>query len=305
MNFKLFYQKLQEASNVQKLQEASNVLNKYSNSSFVTQLHDAIDYWVKELNLPNEAIKYISRKYKYNEHIENLALEAFKEWDNTNSIFGFTRGDNKLKQYIKKVMNDYDFTSLNFIVLIGFLVTASSYAFYLLDESNRKKNQSQDNSPINSNALPQTQNKKENILLFNSNALPQTQNKKENILLLVINASRQNIIDPLKSNHHITDDFSNEIYRITQALWMGNIREFSQFETWFFQDKEVSENEYSEYDVYLVKIELKYSDKGFSRNANQLDRLDAFRKLPENTLNVYVSPRLPSKAYANKDFYSR
>ena len=278
MNFKLFYQKLQEAS---------NVLNKYSNSSFVTQLHDAIDYWVKELNLPNEAIKYISRKYKYNEHIENLALEAFEEWDNTNSIFGFTRGDNKLKQYIKKVMNDYDFTSLNFIVLIGFLVTASSYAFYLLDESNRKKNQSQDNSPINSNALPQTQN------------------KKENILLLVINASRQNIIDPLKSNHHITDDFSNEIYRITQALWMGNIREFSQFETWFFQDKEVSENEYSEYDVYLVKIELKYSVKGFSRNVNQLDRLDAFRKLPENTLNVYVSPRLPSKAYANKDFYSR
>jgi len=279
MNFpKLFYQKLQEAS---------NVLNKYSNSSFGTQLHDAIDYWVKELNLPNEAIIYISRKYKNKKHIENLALEAFEEWDNTNSIFGFTRGDNKLKQYIKKVMNDYDFTSLNFIVLIGFLVTASSYAFYLLDESNRKNNQPQHNNPINSNALPQTQD------------------KKEDILLLVINASRQNIIQPLKSNHHITDDFSNEIYRITQALWMGNIREFSQFETWFLQDKEVSESEYSEYDVYLVKIELKYSDKGFSRNANQLDRLDAFRKLPENTLNVSVSPRLPSKAYANKDFYSR
>jgi hypothetical protein len=275
---KLFYQKLQEAS---------NVLNKYSNSSFVSQLHDAIDYWVKELNLPNEAIIYISRKYKNKKHIENLALEAFEEWDNTNGIFGFTRGDNKLKQYIKKLMNDYDFTSLNFIVLIGFLVTTSSYAFYLLDESNRKNNQSQDNSPINSKGLPQTQD------------------KKEDILLLVINASRQNIIQPLKSNHHITDDFSNEIYRITQALWMGNIREFSQFETWFFQDKEVSESEYSEYDVYLVKIELKYSDKGFSRNANQLDRLDAFRKLPENTLNVYVSPRLPSKAYANKDFYSR
>ena len=109
----------------------------------------------------------------------------------------------------------------------------------------------------------------------------------------------------MKLNHQITSDVSNDIYPSIQALWIGNKAEFSHFKTWFSKEQEVQENEYSEYDVYLVKIELKQSDNGFIRNANQLDRFDAFRRLPDNTLKVYISPRLPSKAYANKDFYSR
>ena len=61
----------------------------------------------------------------------------------------------------------------------------------------------------------------------------------------------------------------------------------------------------SEYDVYLVQIKLKESDDGFKQNVDQLDRIDAFRKLTDLSLQVKVSPRLRVEAYQNTGVYIR
>ncbi|MUG99669.1 hypothetical protein F7734_48280 [Scytonema sp. UIC 10036] len=122
---------------------------------------------------------------------------------------------------------------------------------------------------------------------------------------MVINAGRENILQSLKASGQVTTDDSQALHRATQALWIGSQADFShsQLRSWFESDRVVPEIEQSEYDIFLVKIEMEKLDPGFQPNVPSIDRLDAFRRLAENPHEVKVSSRLSSQAYENMGFY--
>lgn len=124
------------------------------------------------------------------------------------------------------------------------------------------------------------------------------------VLVLVINAGRDGVIDALRSGGVAALE-GDQLYQATQALWLGPEAEFrrSNLSEWFSEARAVAEP--SEYDVHLVRVELSSDDPGLHRNANQMDRLDAFRRFQSMGFKATVSPRLPSDAYGTTDVYSR
>ncbi|MFO0695416.1 MAG: hypothetical protein U0230_17770 [Polyangiales bacterium] len=126
----------------------------------------------------------------------------------------------------------------------------------------------------------------------------------QRVLVLVINASRDGVIHALRSGGLAALE-GDLLYQATQALWLGSEAEYrnSNMSDWFSNDRAVSEP--SEYDVHLVRVELPSDDPGLHRNANQMDRLDAFRRFQSASLKATVSPRLPSEAYGTTEVYSR
>ncbi|GAP99678.1 hypothetical protein NIES2104_62440 [Leptolyngbya sp. NIES-2104] len=55
--------------------------------------------------------------------------------------------------------------------------------------------------------------------------------------------------------------------------------------------------------MHFVSIELNQAESGFEAGVSQIDRLDAFERLPEISKRVSVSPRLPSRAYRQTGVY--
>jgi len=124
------------------------------------------------------------------------------------------------------------------------------------------------------------------------------------VLVLVINAGRESVVDALRSRD-VAPLKSDQLYQATQALWLGTEDQFqsSSMSDWFNEAHAVSDP--SEYDVHLVRVELASDDSGLHRNANQMDRLDAFRRLQSMGFKATVSPRLPSAAYGTTGVYGR
>jgi hypothetical protein len=124
------------------------------------------------------------------------------------------------------------------------------------------------------------------------------------ILVLVINAGRESVIGALRSGG-VAAVKGDQLYQATQALWLGPESEFrrSNLSDWFSEARAVPEP--SEYDVHLVRVELSSDDPGLHRNANQMDRLDVFRRFQSIGCKATVSPRLPSEAYGTTDVYAR
>lgn len=141
------------------------------------------------------------------------------------------------------------------------------------------------------------------LKFLNPNPVPS--NNADNILVLVINAVRENLIEALQTNGQVTSNNWEELYTATQVLWVGSESVFvEEFQSWFNENRKVTEEEQSEYDVYLVKISLINGSPGFKDSATQVDRYSAFRNLPENSQQLLVSPRLSSKAYGNTNLYN-
>lgn len=124
------------------------------------------------------------------------------------------------------------------------------------------------------------------------------------VLVLVINAGREGIIDALRAGGG-SALLGDQIYQATQALWLGNPVEFerSGLAQWFAKERAVTQ--LTEYDVHLVRFDIAVDDAGLQRNANQMDRLDAFRRFLTSGFKASISPRLPSDAYGTTDVYSR
>lgn len=124
------------------------------------------------------------------------------------------------------------------------------------------------------------------------------------VLVLVINAGRESVIDALRAGGGSALQ-GDQLYQATQALWLGSAAEFerSGLAQWFGTERAVTEP--SEYDVHLIRLDIAADDAGLHRNANQMDRLDAFRRFQATGFKATVSPRLPSDAYGTTDVYSR
>jgi hypothetical protein len=126
-----------------------------------------------------------------------------------------------------------------------------------------------------------------------------------NVLVLVVNANHEGVIEALRAGggSALQED---ELYKATQALWFGTEADFARlgFAQWFRKDRAVTTP--SEYDVHLIRLAVAADDVGFHRNANHMDRVDAFRRLQEAGLKAEVSPRVPSDAYGTMGvFYKR
>lgn len=249
----------------------------------------AVGCWCKRLQFSYEVTTYI---YNASVNVQDLTNDIWLFWKAKTGIWG--KDDSEFKKYIdNKVGNHmkYRFDDLKFLVFFAFFITAVGSVGYILYQLNQ---QSTKKDNINQRKLSADQ-------------FPNSYQQTENFfLLLVINATKEDILQTLKANSRITSAQSDLLYRATQSLWMGSKKDFfnSGLEDWFYSKATASELK-SEYDVYFVKIELFNNDIGLKSDANQVDRIDAFHRLPDNSAKVEVSDRLPSKAYENRYLYSR
>ena len=128
------------------------------------------------------------------------------------------------------------------------------------------------------------------------------------VLILVINADKERaVIDMLQKKQWPDGD---DLYQATQALWSAPERDLSEahpeLNDWLcdISGLSVKEHQESEYDVYLIRIDLDQKIRGFDQGVNPIDRLDAFRQIVGKGTIARLSPRLPSDAY-KEDFWSR
>lgn len=125
-------------------------------------------------------------------------------------------------------------------------------------------------------------------------------------LILVIDAAHGDIVESIRSKGRIEPEDCTLLYEATKYLSMKPENGLTQFSQVINQDRVSPGEELSEYDVYLVKIELPQPDAGFGGNVdNQLDRQDAFNRLPQLAANIQVSERLGMQAAERFDVYYR
>jgi hypothetical protein len=133
---------------------------------------------------------------------------------------------------------------------------------------------------------------------------PPTQRITKQYLVLVVSASQADLLESLQTKRQIDFSDGEALYEITRYLWLGSETDFAPRKA-SINSSTVSEGEESEYDIYLVYIELNQADEGFKPNVNQLDRYDAFRNLDNLAGKFEISPRLQMEAYGNFDVYNR
>lgn len=212
-------------------------------------------------------------------------------WGYLSPITGKLSGNNKGSEMKKDYTELIEKMSIKYILLIAFIFTGVGVILYLLDQNQKKSKRDRtsrpqgDYSPIS----PSVRRR----------ALPQ-----KNILILVINAdNNERIIDTLKTEGKVTSDIWENLYNSMEALWMGKLGEFD--ETGLNSNLFAPESsEFSEYDVYFVKIELKEDIQGFDHNRNSLERFDAFEKLTQTEHTVTnISQRLSIRSTENSYLY--
>lgn len=270
---------------VQKLEKVTAQLKKEyldkSNKIFFLLYH-AITIWCEKFNISQNITDYILTKHQLTE-IKNLTSYIYQEWEPKQREENYFLGKrtysetSKLNNIVTAILTRINVRSegVKIIVLIAFVITAVGYWLYILD---RQK------------PIPPVYN-------------PPVQKITKQFVFLVISALQTYFLKLLEQKGRIDISDGEEVYGITKYLWLGSETESQKLAN----DNHylVSKGEESEYDIYLVNIELKQTDKGFKPNVNQLDRYDAFRKLADLGVSLNVSPRLRMEAYGNMGFYSR
>lgn len=258
-------------------------ISQTNNNSYPYALSFAVKSWCRKLNLSNEVAADINMLQQND--FQEFTSDAITDWRRK-----FFNADSDFKKYIttkvgKKMNRNID--DVKFIVLVAFIVVGLGYALYLLKQQDPEKRQVRNNQ----SSFPQLHRL--------------TKENNSWILVVVINAEKEDILQLLKNNRKFTPNDCKELYSATQSLWMGSEVDFSdKLEKWFSSKNYVPDDESSEYDVYLVQIHLKEPEPGFKSNVTSIERLDAFLRLPENSVGVKVSLRLPCTAY-EKTVYSR
>ncbi|QYX30005.1 hypothetical protein [Sphaerospermopsis torques-reginae] len=137
-------------------------------------------------------------------------------------------------------------------------------------------------------------------------------NTKNNILFLTINQTNQNLIHDLKTNHQITSNNYQELFSATRSLCFldSDSDLYHQINNWFteiLQKPESPEGNEFDLDIYIVKIVLDHNYPKFQFEATFLEKIDYFKRIPENSQEVLISPRLSPQDYQSqsKHFYRK
>ncbi|WP_143437861.1 hypothetical protein [Hydrocoleum sp. CS-953] len=290
---------------------------KNKTEEFHLVLDNAVSFWCQELGFDYQITHYICQGYKQHiiESLITYLWEESKTPKKQSDIFGVCRNtiiDNPLSQKINSLLSrinpNFRTTSTEFIVLIAFVITAVGFFIYKLNDSPKPTQEinntfsqtpSQTSDPNSNTIHPQKQLPQTSDPTSNTPSPP----KQPYLLVLVVSASNKSLIDSLKTEEKINKENSEKLYQATQYLRQDTEDKLSQ--------KLANLNQYqakepSEYDIFLITIELNQADERFKPNVNQLDRYDAFSNLYLANAKIQeISPRLQIEAYGNLDVYSR
>lgn len=288
--YKDFVKILEQVSN--KVKSKTYPINRHDEYKFESFLPNSIKAWCEELQIDKEVSDRIFQKlWTENSKVQNLASEIYKGYEQSFEILNrnlnpfYTNFYTILQKNLFKKIN-IDMNKNIIMLLCGFAIVAIGYLIFSNNQQ-EKQGQSSEKEEAKDTPVP--------------SKIPQT-------LVLVINALKAEIAETLKRQGKINPDDCQAIYRDTESLWIGYQSNLSsQLKNCFSTSNQfvVPEGEESEYDVYLVQIELEDTDKGFKQNADQLARIDAFRRLADLSVNVKVSPRLRVNAYQDTGVYKR
>lgn len=259
------------------------------NPKFEHALDYALEEWCNKLNLAQDVSRYIKHQSR-NPEIYQVTDDFWKEWK-----YAPNKPKSRFLGYFKRYMNEKIFTLIDFnspndmtvILLIAFVLTGVGLLYFLLNQQQSQNTRTSDYQ----------------LTIPNVSSSPVPKITKQ-FLVLVVSASQADFIESLESIRRINSNDAEELYRITKYLWLGYESEFYQ-KIADINRYSVSKGEESEYDIYLVYMELKQADEGFNPSVNQLDRYDAFRKLADLAVNLTISPRLQMEAYGNIEVYNR
>lgn len=106
-------------------------------------------------------------------------------------------------------------------------------------------------------------------------------------LVLAIPASKEAILSSLY-NAVINQKDYEELYKATQSLGVFETNQVQLRD----QTNQFQVSEASEYDMYLVQVDLTQLDPRFGPDQDQMDRYDAFRNLPNLVADIKISSRL-------------
>lgn len=240
--------------------------------NFADVVELSVKNWCRELKISDEVTFYI-RDWRQQTEINNLICYVWEKHkpQNSKAINYCSQHEieaSNFSNYVKKLFNLEQATNVKFILLIAFVLTCVGFIIYYSRPQSSQKEQKQ---------------------IGGATALGQqyalSPDRTTWILVLIINAEKENILQSLKRNRRVMLNEGEILYRATQALWVGSKTELfkSRLGNGFSNNPSMQESEKSEYDVCFVQIEIYKPDPGFAPNANQLDRIDAFRNLPNNS----------------------
>jgi hypothetical protein len=276
---------------IQILNEVADQINREYPGRQHDHLFEAINIWCKKLDLNDNETNYIKNIY-CRDDVKELTDYLDEEWK-------FNLFSRRSKLYDLEVWNAIKRKDENikFTVLIAFAISAIGYFIYKL---NKPKKQ-----PINPSeeTIKPSNDTSFTVQNFSDKTLPPPPSSIK-FLVLVVSHLQADFLESLKGKRQINLNEGETLYEITKYLWLGAETEYSKIKA-NISDYSVAKGEESEYDIYLVYIELKDADEGFKPKVNQLDRFDAFRKLADLSVNLTISPRLQMEAYENIGVYNR
>ena len=304
---------------VEKLNQVTDqTIRERQGSTYVREyLSHAIGIWCNQFNMSQDITDYILRGY-YQPEIKDLTNYIYQEGTREKENWTIpTRGgdaptrikienpfsQNPFYQHINGLFNRMNIRreNMEFIVLIAFALTAIGYFIYHLNQPKQQQTnpreeprQSNPNPPAPSISTVQTP----------PIPTPTVQKITKQFLVLVVSHSQADFLESLKAKGRIDYKDGESLYEITKYLWLGSETEYSKIKP-NIREYSVAKGAESEYDIYLVYIELNQADEGFNSNVDQLDRYDAFRKLADLSVNLTISDRLQMEAYGNIEVYNR
>lgn len=273
-----------------------NTLHKKQDNS---SLKKAVRYWCIELKL--DETESITVEENIHEWIQNLSIIKFvlnvaKQFEFLSPHKAFWSGENpyigdltpeEFSQYIGNKQEAMERqNNVDAVLLIAFVLVSVGFVINYLDKNSQQGEQGWNSS--------------------SANKYPGASSNQRNVLVLVINADRDDLINSLDEKNRIKEADWEELYNATQFLWIGTASEFSNSDICnYFSISNTVNLDTSEYDVRFIRINLSKPDPGFQPDVLQIDRRDAFQRLPGISRGISISPRLSSEAYSAKGFYNR
>ena len=264
-------------------------------------LYHSTRIWCQELGINKDIAAYILRGYDHQPEIKNLTIYIYQKGTIEKENWGLlTRYG--FYQYINALFNRMNIRreKMEFIVLIAFAITAIGYWIYILNQQKQQTTRGEEPRQDNPNPLAPTVSTGQTPSIPTP-SIPKVTNQ---FLILVVSHSQADFLKSLVAKSRMNSNDGESLYEITKYLWLGSETEYSQIQR-NIMEYSVPKGEESEYDIYLVYIELNQADEGFNSNVDQLDRYDAFRKLADLSVDIKVSDRLQMEAYGNIEVYNR
>ncbi len=277
---------------VQILNEVADQINREYPGKQHDHLFQAINIWCQKLDLNQNETDYI-REFYFRDEVNELTNYLNEKWNKP--LFRSDLFDLKVWKPTEGKNKD-----MKFCVIIAFAITAIGYCIYKLNKPKQQQTHRREETIKSSNNKSFTvQNSSDK-----TPPTPPTPIITKQFLVLVVSHLQADFMESLKAKRRININEGEALYEITKYLWLGAESEFSQMKA-NLDRYLVSEGAESEYDIYLVYIELNKANEGFKPNVNQLNRFDAFRKLADLSVNLTISPRLQMEAYENIGVYYR